>query len=66
MSRKERAVIHTYNPSAWKTEARGLKVLGQLELHGKTLSPNIKISQCYSESCHEEKSVLDGTVHPDS
>lgn len=39
MRRKERAVIHTYHPSTWKAEAGGLKVLGQLGLHGKTLSP---------------------------
>lgn len=39
MSRKERAVIHIYNPITWKTEAGGLKVLGQPGLHGETLSP---------------------------
>lgn len=63
MSRKERAAIHTYNPSTWKTEAGGLKVLGQPGLHSKTLSPNITISQSCSESCPEKER---GAVHLDS
>lgn len=42
MRRKERAVRHIYNPSTWKTETGGLKVLGQAGLHGMTLSPKTK------------------------
>jgi hypothetical protein len=31
-------MVHVYNPITWKTEAGGLRVGGQSELHSKTLS----------------------------